>query len=191
MTNHLIVGLGNPGKPYEATRHNVGFMIVDKLAQMVSATWQAESKWHCIISRTQIGDRQLILVKPQTFMNESGVSVQALVHYYKIPAGQTYVICDDLDQPFGRLRVRYDGSAGGHNGLKSVISHIGSAFWRYRFGIGQNERHVQASENYVLDNFTKDQSEVLPLKVSMAATIILRDIETEMPQDTTHDLLTS
>ncbi len=174
MTNHLIVGLGNPGKQYEATRHNVGFMIVDKLAQMVSATWQAEPKWHCLISRTQIGNRQLILVKP-----------------HKIPAGQTYVICDDLDQPFGRLRVRYDGSAGGHNGLKSIISHIGGAFWRYRFGIGQNERHTEASEKYVLDNFTKDQKEVLSLKASMAATIILHDIETEQPQDTTHELITS
>jgi peptidyl-tRNA hydrolase, PTH1 family len=129
----LIVGLGNPGREYSETRHNVGFMVLDRLAAGAGAIFRGEKKWRADVALAG----SVLLCKPQTFMNLSGESVHALGHFYKIEPAQMLVVLDDMALPLGRLRIRENGSAGGHNGLKSIIAHLGtSAVPRLRIGIG-------------------------------------------------------
>ena len=133
----LVVGLGNPGKQYEKTKHNIGFMVVDAIADSVPRTpWREEQRAE-VCSITVAGEK-VLLVKPQTFMNVSGESVGPLMRYYKIDSSDVYCIYDDMDLPVGKLRIRPNGSSGGHNGIKSLISHIGTEnFPRFRVGIGR------------------------------------------------------
>jgi len=133
----LVVGLGNPGKQYEKTKHNIGFMVVDAIADSVPHTpWREEQRAE-VCSITVAGEK-VLLVKPQTFMNVSGESVGPLMRYYKIDPSDVYCIYDDMDLPVGKLRIRLNGSSGGHNGIKSLISHLGTEnFPRFRVGIGR------------------------------------------------------
>ena len=129
----LIVGLGNPGGDYAETRHNVGFMVLDRLATRAGVSFKAEKKWQAHLA----SHGAMTLCKPQTYMNLSGESVNALGHYYKIEPTQMLVVLDDMALPLGRLRLREKGSAGGHNGLRSIIEHVGTdAVPRLRLGIG-------------------------------------------------------
>lgn len=129
----IIVGLGNPGREYADTRHNVGFMVLDRIAASAGASFRADKKWQAQVAVT--GD--VWLCKPQTYMNLSGESVSALGHFYKIEPSQVLVVLDDMALPLGRLRLRESGSAGGHNGLQSVLEHLGTqAIPRLRVGIG-------------------------------------------------------
>lgn len=135
MAFPIIVGLGNPGRQYEATRHNVGFMVLDRLAARAGAVFQSNPRWQCHL--TKLPDDGTLLVKPQTFMNLSGRAVQQVLGFYKWPAAQMLVVYDDAALPLGTLRFREKGSAGGHNGIKSIIQHLGTdAFPRLKFGIG-------------------------------------------------------
>lgn len=133
----LVVGLGNPGKQYESTKHNIGFMVIDAIANEVSHTpWREEQ--HAEVCAIAVDGEKVLLVKPQTFMNVSGESVGPLMRYYKISPEDVYCIYDDMDLPIGKLRIRPNGSSGGHNGIKSLISHIGTEhFPRFRVGIGR------------------------------------------------------
>ena len=132
----LIVGLGNPGRDYVDTRHNVGFMVLDQIASRAGATFRAEKKWKAEVA--VLGDGWLC--KPQTYMNLSGESVSSLRHFYKIEPSQVLVVLDDMALPLGRLRLRETGSAGGHNGLKSILHHLGTLdVPRIRVGIGDAE----------------------------------------------------
>ena len=133
----LVVGLGNPGKQYEKTKHNIGFMVVDAIADSVPHTpWREEQRAE-VCSITVAGEK-VLLVKPQTFMNVSGESVGPLMRYYKSDASDVYCIYDDMDLPVGIVRIRPNGSSGGHNGIKSLISHLGTEnFPRFRVGIGR------------------------------------------------------
>ena len=133
----LVVGLGNPGKQYEATKHNIGFMVIDAIADSASHTpWREEQKAE--VCSINVAGEKVLLVKPQTFMNASGESVGPLMRYYKINPSDVYCIYDDMDLPVGKLRIRPNGSSGGHNGIKSLISHIGTEnFPRFRVGIGR------------------------------------------------------
>lgn len=133
----LVVGLGNPGKQYESTKHNIGFMVIDAIADAVNHTpWKEEQKAE-VCSFTVDGEK-VLLVKPQTFMNLSGESIGPLMRYYKITPDDVYCIYDDMDLPVGKLRIRPNGSSGGHNGIKSLIAHIGTEkFPRFRVGIGR------------------------------------------------------
>ena len=133
----LIVGLGNPGKEYEASRHNLGFQVVDRLAQALGAgAWKRQHD--ALVARGSHQGRAYLLAKPQTYMNHSGRAVQALLHYYRIPLADCLVIVDDLDLEPGRIRTRGEGSDGGHRGLRSIIEAVGSqAFKRLRIGIGR------------------------------------------------------
>lgn len=129
----LVVGLGNPGREYRDTRHNVGFMILDRLAERERAAFRTEKSWHAEVART--GD--LVLCKPLTYMNLSGQAVGPLSKFYKIDPSEILVVLDDMALPLGRLRLRTGGSAGGHNGLQSVIEHLGTqSVPRLRVGIG-------------------------------------------------------
>lgn len=134
----LIIGLGNPGKQYEQTRHNAGFRAVDLLADHCgTGPWQEKQKFQAYICEARIVTVPVLLVKPQTYMNASGEAVRKLMDFYKVdPTSQLLILCDDVDLPLGDVRLREKGSAGTHNGLKSVIEQIGESFPRLRIGIG-------------------------------------------------------
>lgn len=152
----IVVGLGNPGKSYATTRHNIGFMVLDRLAEQWGCVFKADKARKGEVA-TASG---VLLVKPQTFMNESGQCVGALAHYFKISPEQIFVLYDDMAFPLGKIRLRPGGSAGGHNGIKSLISHLGTEkFPRLRIGIGAAGGKEMVS--HVLGNFRPDELDLL------------------------------
>jgi PTH1 family peptidyl-tRNA hydrolase len=167
MDFRLIVGLGNPGPEYSRTRHNVGFMILDYMAESRGASFRSEKAWKSLVARA--GNSQL--VKPQTYMNLSGESVQAAARFYKVDPEQVLVVLDDLSLPLGKLRFRNGGGSGGHRGLQSVLECLGStAVPRLRVGIGAPSEPIQAKStgrdarvvDHVLGNFSPAEHEALP-----------------------------
>ncbi|KAI4331512.1 hypothetical protein MLD38_029697 [Melastoma candidum] len=153
----LIVGLGNPGKKYQGTRHNVGFELVDTIAEAEGISMSSVS-FKALFGKGLIGNVPVILAKPQTFMNSSGESVGPIVSYYKIPLKQVLVVFDDLDLPFAKLRLLPKGGHGGHNGMKSIINHLKGSrdFPRLRIGIGRPPGKMDPV-NYVLRPFNKQE----------------------------------
>lgn len=136
----MIVGLGNPGREYEKTKHNTGFLVVDELARRwQQSAWQR--KMDAQVLQTDVGGEKIILVKPQTYMNNSGMSVGPLMRWYKVMQNEVYVIYDDMDLPVGRIRIRKNGSDGGHNGIKSLFANGCRDFIRFRVGIGRPLPH--------------------------------------------------
>lgn len=167
----MIVGLGNPGREYETTKHNVGFMVVDEIAKQVEHTpWREDKK--ALVSSYYEGEEKVLLVKPQTFMNLSGESVAPLMRYYKLDPTDVFVVYDDMDIPVGTLRLRKNGSAGGHNGIKSLIQHMGTEeFPRFRLGIGR-PLPGWTVVNHVLAPFTEENQEKIQKGVlSMAKAV--------------------
>jgi PTH1 family peptidyl-tRNA hydrolase len=132
----IVVGLGNPGPEHRLTRHNAGFWFVDALAYRHGAQFRSHSRYHGEIAKVRIEDAELVLLKPQTYMNRSGLSVRALMDYVKAPSSQILVVHDELDLPCGVARLKLGGGHGGHNGLRDLITHVGQDFWRLRLGIG-------------------------------------------------------
>ncbi len=156
----LIVGLGNPGREHVNNRHNVGFMAADRWAAAHAISFN-KIQHHAIIAMGRSGERRIIAAKPQTYMNDSGRAVGALLRFYKIPVEQLLVIFDDLDLPFGALRLRADGGAGGHNGMRSIIQHLGgNRFARLRFGIGRPPGRMDPAA-FVLQDFNRDEAAAL------------------------------
>ena len=151
----LIVGLGNPDKQYEYTYHNVGFMAIDNLADRLDVTF---SKTECKakVAEARIGGEKLILAKPQTYMNLSGESVALFKNKYKLDSKDIYVLCDDIDLPFAKVRYRENGSAGTHNGLRNIVQHIGTDFKRLKFGIGRDERFANLAD-FVLSKIPSEK----------------------------------
>jgi peptidyl-tRNA hydrolase, PTH1 family len=169
-TFRLIVGLGNPGKEYRDTRHNVGFMILDRLAARERAEFRTEKRWQASIAR--VGDT--ILCQPLTFMNLSGEAAQAVAQFYKIEPAQTLAILDDMALPLGKLRLRESGSSGGHNGLQSLIEHLGTpAIPRLRVGIGAAPGADRAV-GHVLGRFSAEEREPLAESLDRAVAAIDR-----------------
>ncbi len=173
----LIVGLGNPGKEYEKTRHNVGFMVLDKIADGLDLEFHESKKWHAEVAETTHESERIVLMKPQTYMNLSGEAVAACAKYYKLENHHIWVVSDDLDLDLGTVRVRDTGSSGGHNGLKSVMAHLTSEdFYRVRVGIGRPDRGDGSqidSANYVLQPFDESEHFILNKALNDAATTIL------------------
>lgn len=159
----LVVGLGNPGKKYEKTRHNAGFMGVDFLAKYFGFDkFKKSDKHKCEMAEGNIVGEKVILMKPQTFMNLSGQAVRSVVQFYKIPIGDLIVIFDDVDLPSGKLRIRPSGSAGGHKGMKSVIQELGAdEFIRIRFGMAPPSSFKGDLNDYVLGKLTLTQKKLL------------------------------
>lgn len=156
----LIVGLGNPGKEHEGTRHNIGFDIVDDFAKKNGFN-PFKEKFQGLLSEKMMNGEKVILLKPQTYMNLSGNSIIQVVKFYKInPVEDLVVVYDDMDLPLGKLRVKVNGSAGGHNGIKSIISHLGQNFVRVKCGIGK-AKNKDENINFVLGRFTKEESEAI------------------------------
>jgi PTH1 family peptidyl-tRNA hydrolase len=168
----LIVGLGNVGSRYAHNRHNVGFMVVDRLAEELGAEWKLEAKLKAYVAKTELEGEKLVLAKPTTMMNASGEAVQRLVQLYKLTPEDVWAIFDDLDVEFGQTRLRSSGSSAGHNGVQSIIDHIGMGFNRLRVGISMNDRAVEPSESYVLRGFEADEQERLPKVIGAAITTI-------------------
>lgn len=172
-TVKIIVGLGNPGREYAETRHNVGFMVVDRLAARFGAVWKADKARKAELA----AGPGVLLVKPQTYMNSSGESVGPLMRYFKFTPGQVFVVYDDISFPVGAMRLRAGGSAGGHNGMKSLIAHLGTEkFPRLRVGIG-----VPGQKNmigHVLGKFTPEERPLLEetlAKAEEAAFVTLKE----------------
>lgn len=166
----LIAGLGNPGPQYEQTRHNIGFMIVDKLLQQQAIEGKFSSNFNAYLAKGSVKGVPTIFVKPLTFMNLSGTSLAKIVHWYKMDLSEIVVIYDDIDLPLGQVRFRPNGSAGGHNGIKSIIECFGgeSEFNRLRVGIGPGPGG-SLRKNFVLTNFYPEQQALLDETISRAA----------------------
>lgn len=163
----LIVGLGNPGREYEASRHNVGFRCLDELAARHHIDLSRRA-FKSLVGSGDIAGERVILAKPQTYMNLSGEAVAPLARYYGIPLEHLLVIYDDMDLPLGRIRLRERGSSGGHNGLNSIIAHVGSdQFPRLRIGIGRPLRAT--ARDFVLSRFDKEEEAIAEESVKRAA----------------------
>ncbi|WP_091176353.1 aminoacyl-tRNA hydrolase [Paenibacillus sp. 1_12] len=156
-----FVGLGNPGTPYQSTRHNIGFMAVDRFAEKhgIKVT---QSKCKALLGEGNVNGTKVYLIKPMTYMNLSGESIRAFMDFFKVPIEDFIVIYDDLDTPFGQIRLRYQGSAGGHNGIKSTIQHLGTqSFNRIRMGINRPLPGYNIAD-YVLSSFSKEEAKAMP-----------------------------
>jgi PTH1 family peptidyl-tRNA hydrolase len=166
----IVVGLGNPGREYAATRHNLGFMVVDELAQRLAAT-ERRNRFRSDLVEVFDGGEKVVLLKPRTYMNLSGSAVREAVNWYKTPPDDLLVVVDDIDLPFGSIRMRAKGGSGGHNGLKSIIAELGiDTFSRMRIGIGRGPGHATRQ---VLSRFTSDEERVLPSVLQAAGDCVL------------------
>ena len=166
---YVIAGLGNPGAKYENTRHNIGFMAVDAIAAKNHISVQ-EKKHKALLGKGMLGSEKVLLVKPQTFMNLSGESIREIIDYYKIEEKtELIVISDDISLATGALRIRKKGSAGGHNGLKNIILHLGhDEFQRIRLGVGEKPAGYDLAD-YVLGHFNEDDRALIAKSVEQAA----------------------
>ncbi len=164
----LIVGLGNLGKEYGATRHNVGFWAVDYLAEKVlkGEKFKLEKKFNAETAEINFQSQQLLLVKPLAFMNKSGEAVSKIAQYYKVDPTDIIIVCDDTYLEVGQARVRYSGQSGGHNGLESIISELGSDFWRVRIGIG--DQGGLKLEDYVLQKMPSKDRKIIDQIIDIA-----------------------
>lgn len=183
----LIVGLGNPGKKYQKTRHNVGFLAISKLKSKISKlqlktqNFKFDKKFGAEIIKID----DLILAKPQTYMNKSGEAVVKLVNYFKVNPSNLIIICDDIDLPLGTIRIRSEGSSGGQKGLESIIQNLNTdQFARIRIGIGSNQN--MSAEDYVLQKFTKEEEVIVKRSVDEAVKIVLEFIKTGIVREDTY-----
>ncbi|MFP3896799.1 MAG: aminoacyl-tRNA hydrolase [Anaerolineales bacterium] len=157
---YLIVGLGNPGPEYVDNRHNIGFQCVDRLARTYNIRLARKKRCNALVGKGEVERHSLVLTKPLTFMNSSGQAVQRISHWYRIPPERILVIHDDLDLPVGRMRLRPGGGSGGHKGIRSIISELGTEdFARLRIGIGRPEWGEPA--DYVLNDFDRRQQKIM------------------------------
>ena len=175
---YAIVGLGNPGAEYARTRHNVGFMAVERFGEQHSAVWRNEKKFEARVARVDVAGKRALLCEPQTYMNVSGRAVGALIDFYRLPVDRLLVVVDDADLPFGSLRMRPNGSSGGHHGLDSVEERIGTRdYARLKLGIGRERAEVREITGHVLGKFSAAEAETLELMLKRAAAQIERWLE--------------
>ncbi len=165
--DYLIVGLGNPGSKYDNTRHNIGFAAMDYICDK-TGTRLDKAKFKALYGTWKYKDKKIILLKPQTFMNLSGEAVGAAARFYKIPPENVIIIYDDVSMAVGKMRIRLKGSAGGHNGIKSIISHIGDAFPRIKLGVGEKPHPEYDLADWVLGKFTDSDKKALSEKFESA-----------------------
>lgn len=163
----LIVGLGNPGREYISTRHNVGFMALDALSREYRLVFHDKSKFNSQLAVGELNSNSVILCKPETYMNLSGEAVQPVSSYYKISLDKIIVIHDDIDLPLGKIGYKIGGGAGGHNGLKSIDKHLGQNYHRIRIGIGRPEDQAYEISNFVLGKFSPEEELVVFRNISL------------------------
>lgn len=167
----LIVGLGNPGERYVRTRHNAGAWLVDELARRHGGTFRLERSQHAELARIRVGGRELWLLKPTTFMNESGAPIASVSHFYKLPVETLLVAHDELDLPVGVARLKQGGGHGGHNGLRDAIATVGADFWRLRVGIG-HPGHKDLVHDYVLQRASSAEETAIHAAIAAAADVL-------------------
>jgi PTH1 family peptidyl-tRNA hydrolase len=158
----LIVGLGNPGPEYVKNRHNIGFMALDRLAESQDVSFVTKKDLKALVAVSHLDGRQVVLAKPQTFMNLSGEAVQSVMKFYNVNISDVTVVHDELDLPFGTVKKKIGGGSAGHNGLKSIIQHIGEDFARIRIGIGPKTPDQMDTADFVLQDFSKEEQKKLP-----------------------------
>jgi peptidyl-tRNA hydrolase, PTH1 family len=173
----LIIGLGNPGKDYDGSRHNIGFAVLDEFAKQNNfPDWVTKKDLKCQLAINNMGQTRVILCRPATFMNDSGQAAQAVQRFYRVYNQDTLAVYDELAIPFGSLRTRLGGSDAGHNGVKSLIQHIGDDFGRLRIGIGSATAKKTDAANFVLAKFSKAETNKLPLVIREADSIITEHV---------------
>lgn len=184
----LIVGLGNIGKEYVGTRHNIGFTCVDKLAESLEFdNWTTKKDLKCQLTSKTVGDSRVILCKPTTLMNLSGEAVQKVIRFYKVNTEHVVAVHDEIDIDFGHIRTRQGGGSAGHNGVKSVSSHIGENYGRVRIGIGPKHPEHIDSADFVLAKFSKnEQQQVANLLQETVAILTEYIFSTALPTETRH-----
>jgi len=184
--SHLILGLGNPGKEFRDTRHNIGFAVLDQFAKKNKFPgWIAKKDLKCELSYRNLGESRVILCKPMIFMNISGEAARAVQRFYGIDNAHTLAVYDELALPYGQLRTRVGGSDAGHNGVKSLIAHLGDDFGRVRIGIGSKRAAQADAANFVLGKFSKKEQVNLELIVKEASALITEYIFSEyLPHET-------
>lgn len=169
----LIIGLGNPGKEYDGTRHNIGFACLDHFAKKLEfPNWIVKKDLQSQLSQLIISDNRVILIKPTTFMNLSGRAALAVQHFYKIPSQQIIVVHDELDIEFGEISCRHGGGAAGHNGVKSLIEHLSNEFGRVRVGIHNQAADTGDSTDFVLAKFSKDEQAQMDMLMRESTSIL-------------------
>lgn len=174
----IIVGLGNPGNKYENTPHNVGFAVVDELAVMLSCRLHKGLRFRAGSGRAEVAGQSVLLVKPMTYMNNSGEAVAAIARYHKVDVVDVIVVSDDADLQIGSLRIRAGGGAGGHKGLNSIVQHVGSKeFARVRLGIGRGDGSRQSLVDHVLEPFSRDEKLVMDKMIGQAAKAVICMLE--------------
>jgi len=178
----LLVGLGNPGDKYDNTRHNAGFLTVDKIVASQNGEWRAEAKNEAMVAKMKVGDSDVVAAKSLTYMNLSGNAVAKLAHYYKIEPADIIVISDDINLEWGTVRLRRGGSDGGHNGLKSIIGAIGEEFFRIRIGVGHND--IIPAEDFVLKRLNDDEKQLLMASVDKTADYLINSNLSELSEQT-------
>lgn len=161
MPISFIAGLGNPGTSYRGSRHNMGFVVLDALAEALGGTWKEERQFKALVSKVTLAGQSVWLVKPQTFMNQSGKTLAALARFYKVLPEAFAVVYDDITLALGRLKLTVQGGAGGHNGVASVLQELGTGFTRFRIGIGDKSHPDMDLADYVLGHFTSDEQAAL------------------------------
>lgn len=187
----LVVGLGNIGKKYDGTRHNIGFACVDNFAEQHNfPAWIEKKDLHAHLTKQVVGGTQVILIKPTTFMNESGQAVSAVQRYYRLPNSDTIAVHDEIDINFGQIRARVGGSAAGNNGVKSLIQHCGEDFGRIRIGVRNDLLEKMDSADFVLAKFNKEEQASLPeLCREVSAMLSEYTASHELPHDTRNFLI--
>jgi peptidyl-tRNA hydrolase, PTH1 family len=186
----LIVGLGNPGEKYEKTRHNIGFVIIEELAKSLSSDgWKTKKDLLCELTVANAEKTKIILIKPNNFMNNSGITVSKVVHYFGLQPTDITVVYDDIDIEFGSIRMRAGGSSGGHNGVKSVIEHIGEDFNRVRIGVANEVSPKSDSAKFVLSKFSKTEQEHLPNLKKEAVAALEESIHTGLINNDTRKFI--
>lgn len=183
---YLVIGLGNIGKEYDKTRHNVGFTAVDDFASRNDfPDWINKTDLGCLVSIHNLGSNRVVLCKPTTLMNNSGQAASAIQKFYRIYNNQSLVIYDELAIEFGQIRSRVGGSDAGHNGVKSLITHIGDEFGRLRIGVANDFSDKAEASNFVLGKFTKQEQDLLPIIIKEAGVLITEFIFSgELPHQT-------
>lgn len=173
---YLIIGLGNPGREYRNTRHNVGFMVLDRIAERLGKEF-SRIQFKALITTGIYHNCKIILAKPQTFMNKSGIPTKSLKNFYKLDLDELLIVYDDIDLPFGTIRIKQSGGSAGHKGMNSIIQHLSTQdFSRLRLGVGRPEGEKQAA-NYVLKPFSKEEESLLDAFVDSAADAALLTID--------------
>lgn len=185
----LIFAQGNPGLQYSKTRHNIGFMVLDSIAESQGANWKVETKYRALTAQVNIEGEKALLVKPQTFYNETGLSARGLVDFYKLnPASDVLVIHDDLALPFGTVRVRGSGSDAGNNGIKSLNAHLGPSYARLRVGIWNELCDQIDNSAFVLAGFSSAEAKKLPELIAQTITPLVNNFVADRLEPSSHKL---